>query len=62
MNKTDRFRTPPQNCGNGSELIRVAKRDSDRPPTLADERDAASELRDRIEVWVNQDGASGGAN
>ncbi len=62
MNKTDRFRTPPQNCGNGSELIRVAKRVSDRPSTLADERDAAPELCDRVEVWVHEGAAKGGAN
>ncbi len=62
MNKTDRFRTSPQNCGKCSELIRVAKSVSDRPSTLADERNAASELRDRIEVWAHEGGARGGAN
>jgi hypothetical protein len=36
MNKTDRCQTPPQNRGDGSELIRMAKRVCNRPSTLAE--------------------------
>lgn len=35
---------------------------SDRPSALADRTCAASELRDRIEIWVNEGGAGGEAN
>ena len=62
MNKTDRCQTPPQNRGDGSELIRMAKRVCNRPSTLAEARGARSEPCDRIEVWVNEGGARGGAN
>jgi hypothetical protein len=51
--------TPVSNDGDGSEMTRATTHGSDQPSTLASACRAASELHDRIEIWVNEGGGGG---
>ena len=51
--------TRSQNSGDGSEMTRATTRVFDRRSTLAGACRAATEMHDRIEIWVNEGGAGG---
>jgi len=57
--RTHRFQTQPRDRDSGLESVRMAACESDRLGSLANAPRAASELDDRIEIWVNEGGAGG---
>jgi hypothetical protein len=48
-----------RNFDNGSEMTRATTRVSDRRSTLVGAYQAATEMHDRIETWLNEGGAGG---
>lgn len=59
MNNPPRFQAQPRGPVDSSEPVQVVALPPDRPSVLTNARRAASELHDRIELWVNEGGAGG---
>jgi hypothetical protein len=51
--------TRSQTSGDSSEMTRATTRGFDRRSTLAGAYHSATEMHDRIEIWVNEGGAGG---
>jgi hypothetical protein len=62
MNGAPRSRTSHRNHDDDSAPAGATTRFSDRPGPLSGARVVASELNDRIEIWVNEGGAGGEVN
>ncbi len=58
MNNARRPRAPPQRAVDGAELGRAIA----SPGDWSEARGAGPELRDQIEIWVNEGGAGGEAD
>jgi hypothetical protein len=62
MSRAPRSRTSHRNHDGDSAPAGATTRSSDRPGPLSGARVVASELNDRIEIWVNEGGAGGEVN
>ncbi len=62
MDKTRGSLAPPKVCEPTSDLSRVETPACDPPCQLNGMRRVQSELRDQIDVWVNEGGAGGEVN